>query len=123
MRHRLINSIGFGNPSPVLLDNKGKINNDFAMDALRTYFSKEFGFDFNITKNEIAIGIEPAYQYERLKIISINKDKSKSYIQTGKAWGPYGSQIAKNTKTYKEYKNKSKFVKFIDKWHPILFGS
>lgn len=125
MRHRIggVSAIGLGNPDPVLLDNKGTINKEFADEALKEYFSYEEGFDFQLNKDFVNIGIEPAYQYDRLKIISIQKDKSKSYIQTGKAWGPYGSQIAKNTKVYGDYKNKSKFIKFVDKWHAVLFGS
>lgn len=122
MRHRMVSGTGLGNPDEVLLDNQGAIDVKFAKEALDTYFSNEEGFDFKITPNVVNVGLEPAYQYEKLKIISINKDKSKSYIQTGKAWGPYGSQIAKNTKVYADYKNKSKFIKFVDKWHSVLFG-
>lgn len=123
MRHRMVSGTGLGNPDPVLLNNKGKINKEFADAALADYFSQEEGFDFQVSKESVTIGIEPAYQYDELKIIHIDKDKSKSYLQRGKAWGPYGSQIAKNTRVYGEYKNKSKFVKFIDKWHEVLFGS
>jgi hypothetical protein len=122
MRHRIVTGTGFGNSAPVLLDNKGTINALFALAALKEYFGYEEGFDFQINKNYINIGREPGYQYERLKIISIHKDKDKSYIQTGKAWGPYGSQIVQNKKHYGEYKYNSKFVKFVDKWHEVLFG-
>lgn len=123
MRHRMVSGTGLGNPDEVLLDNKGTINAAFAKDALYVYFDEEAGFDFQIKKNSVSIGIEPGYQYERLKIIHINKNKSKSYIQYGRAWGLYGSQIAKNTRYYSEYKTKSKFIKFVDKWHAELFGS
>lgn len=123
MRHSMVSGTGLGNPDPVLLDNKGgKIDSEFAKDAFKTYFQEYDGFDFHITQDSITIGMEPAYQYERLKLVSIHKDKRKSYIQQGKAWGPYGSQIAKNTKVYGNYKNKSKFVKFVDRWHEVLFG-
>lgn len=122
MRHRLItHSIGLGNAEPAILDNQGNLNPAFAQDAIETYFADFTGFDFKVEKNVVTIGIEPAYQYESLKIISINKDKSKSYIETGVAWGPYGSGIAKTTKKYSDYKNKTKFVKFVDKWHSVLF--
>lgn len=121
MRHRMILGTGLGNPDSVLLDNKGTINSEFAEDALSYYFNSEEGFDFQITDDSITIGIEPAYQYDRLKLISINKDIRKSYIKTGKAWGPYGSQIAANIKIYGNYKRKSKFVKFVNKWYPKLF--
>lgn len=122
MRHRIVTGTGFGNSAPVLLDNRGEINKEFAAAALKEYFEREEGFDFQLNKKYVNIGLEPAYQYERLKIISINKDKDKSFIMTGKAWGPYGSQIAKSQKSYSEYKYNSKFVKFVDKWHEVLFG-
>lgn len=122
MRHRLVSGTGFGNPAKVLLNNKGKINKQFADEAIKEYFTKWDGFDYQISKECVNVGIEPGYQSDPLKIISINKDKEKSYIQTGKAWGPYGTQIAKNTKYYNEYKYDSKFIKFVDKWHEVLFG-
>lgn len=123
MRHRMVTGTGLGNPDAVLLDNKGKVNPEFAVDAIVEYFHQEEGFDFQVSEDAITIGIEPAYQYDELKIVQINKEKNKSYLQRGKAWGPYGSQIAKNTRSYGEYKNKAKFVKFVDKWHAVLFGS
>lgn len=121
MRHRLVSGTGLGNPQEAELDNQGTMNKEYADEAIEVYFSKEEGFDFQINEEFVAIGIEPSYQYDLLKIISINKDKSKSYIQRGRAWGPYGSQVVKNTRTYGEYKAKGKFVKFVDKWHAILF--
>lgn len=120
MRHRIFSGNGLGNPDKVLLNNKGNLNNEFADAALVEYFSE--GFDFQISGDSIAIGIEPAYQYDRLKIISIHKNKENSYIRTGKAWGPYGSQIVSSVKIYKDYKNNSKFIRFVDKWHAVLFG-
>jgi len=122
MRHRIVSGTGLGNPDPVLLNNEGEINEFFAEAALKEYFYQQEGFDFQIEEDMVNIGIEPAYQGDELLIISINKNKSKSYLQRGKAWGPYGSQIAKKTKTYSEYKRKGKFVKFVDQWHEILFG-
>jgi len=124
MRHRIASGFGLGNPDPELLDNNGpKLpTKKFADEAIELYFKHWDGFDFHIDDDSIRIGIEPSYQDDPLKIISIQKDKQQSYIQTGKAWGGYGSQITSKTKHYNEYKYKSKFVKFVDKWHPILFG-
>ncbi len=123
MRHRIVSgTFGIGNADPELLNNKGEINKEFADDAIAVYFSKEEGFDFQIEKDSISVGIEPAYQYDKLKIIHINKDKTKSFIQRGRAWGPYGTGIAKITREYGFYKRKSKFTEFVDKWHPVLFG-
>lgn len=120
MRHRIVSGTGLGNPSPEILDNNGVLYGPFVKFAMKFYFPD--GFDFKIKDDEILIGFEPAYQYERLKIISINKDKDKSYIQNGKAWGGYGSQITKATRYYKDYKNKCKFTRFVDLWHNVLFS-
>lgn len=122
MRHRMASGFGLGNPSQPLLNNKGAVNGSFASDAITEYFQRYEGFDYQINEDEILVGIEPAYQYDRLKIIRICKNKSDSYIQIGRAWGPYGSQIGSTTKYYKDYKNKSKFVRFVDRWHVELFG-
>lgn len=122
MRHRIVTGTGFGNPDPVLLDNTGDLDTDFGTEALGAYFDYFGGFDYKVTKTGVTIGYEPAYQYERLRIIHIDKDINKSYIQNGKAWGPYGSGIAKTTKYYSEYKRKCKFKNFIDRWHSGLFG-
>jgi hypothetical protein len=121
MRHRIAPYTGLGNPEPAQLMNQGKLNNEFADDALKTYF-EDSGFDFQVTDDAVVIGIEPSYQYDRMLIISINKEKNKSFMERGKAWGPYGSQVAKNTTVYADHKKKGKFVKFVDKWHQILFG-
>lgn len=119
----MISGTGLGNPDKVLLDNKGTINKKFGRAAIKAYFQKWEYIDFGISENEVLVGVEPAYQYERLKLISINRNKNLSYIRQGKAWGGYGSQITASTKHYAEYKYNSKFVKFVDKWHKILFGA
>ena len=119
MKHRLVNN-GLGANAPTLLNNQGKLNNEFADDALKEYFS-ETGADFQVTEESVSIGIEPTYEGDPLKIISVNKDKAKSSITTGQAFGPYGSGIRSTTKTYAEYTNECKFVKFVDKWHGVLF--
>lgn len=123
MQRRLVTN-GFGANAPVLLDNKGAItiNKEFADAALAAYFEKEKGFDVHVADDHVDIGIEPTYQHDNLKLISINKDKAKSYIRRGTSMGPYGSQILDKTKTYGEYKRKCKFTKFVDRWHEVLFG-
>ena len=121
MRHRICNILGLGNPDPELLDNKGNLNKEFADAVLATYF-KDTGFDFHIDEEAVQVGIEPAYQYGKLRIITIHKDKSKSFHRSGKSWGGYGSKLVSTTKTYAEYKRRRKFVKFVDEWHAKLFG-
>lgn len=121
MRHRIVSGTGFGNPEPELLKNKGSLNKRFAKAALKEYFEYWDGFDYDISEDVVKIGIEPAYQYDKLRIIEINRDKAKSSIRYGKAFGPYGSRLVGRTKLYSEYKYKSKFVKFVDEWHERLF--
>lgn len=121
MRRRIGGVTGMGNPDPVVLDNKGKLNKEFADEMLTLYFSEWEGYDFKVTKKSVAVGIEPSYQYEKLRILYISKDKGESYVWYGKAFGPYGSQIVGKKKFYKDYKLNSKFKRVVDKFHPILF--
>lgn len=115
--------IGGGGPS--MLSNEGNITNDMrAMfnEAIELYFQKWEGCDYQITKDAIEFGVEPSYQYEDLKIISLNKIKDESYIATGYAFGAWGSAIRGTTKYYRDYRRSSKFTKFINNWHPIIYG-
>ena len=121
MRHRIVGITGFGNPDKVLLDNTGKLDKKFADDALDTYFSEEEYFDFKVTDDLIVVGVEPAYQHEKIKIIGIAKDKDKSFIRSGTSFGPYGSRIVSTTREFKSYKNYCKFTRFVNKWHGEFF--
>lgn len=123
MRHRIggVHVTGMGNPDPVILDNKGKLNKDFADEVLALYFEDFEGYDFKVTKKGVTVGIEPAYQFEKLRIIHIAKDKGESYIRYGKAFGYYGTNIVGKPKFYKDYKLNSKFKRLVDKYHGILF--
>lgn len=133
MRHRIIQGISIGgNSEPELLNNEWSNNNklneilkECFYEGIDTFkFLKELnGCDFNISNNEIKFGYEPAYMNEQLFIICINlENKESSYIKRGKAWGVYGSGIASTTKYYEDYKNKSKFVNFVDKWHEKIIN-
>lgn len=122
MKHRIANTTCFGDLQPVFLDNKGSIDELFAEDVLKSYFKKHEGLDFSIKDMSVDVGIEPTYQYDKLKIISINKIKGDSYLLDGIARGSYGTQISKTIRYYKDYKNKCKFINFVDKWHSVLFG-
>lgn len=120
MKHRIANN-GFGCNAKVELNNTGEVNKEFADAAIEQYFQKWEGCDFQIEKEFVALGIEPTYQSDPLKIITIAKNKEESFIKTGRAFGYYGSGVRSKTKTYKDYKKKGKFVKFVDKWHSVLF--
>jgi hypothetical protein len=121
MRHRICNDNGLGSSKPNILNNNGKINKNYANDVLNTYFKNEKWFDYEINKNYIIVGIEPTYQFDRLKLICIHKNKLQSFISQGRANGPYGSNIMYKQKFYSDYKYKCKFTNFVEKWHKILF--
>jgi hypothetical protein len=119
MKHRLVNN-GLGANAEVHLNNKGIINKEFA-DAALDFLGLE-GFDFQVDDDSVSVGIEPTYQYEDLKIITIARNKKHSTYVTGRAWGPYGSQVVKRTRRMGDYSRQSKFTKFVDEWHSFLFS-
>jgi len=85
-------------------------------------FFESFGYcDAGVDGNEIRIGIEPAYQFEPLKVIVLTPDINECAFITGRAVGLWASAVISKIKMFCDYKNKSKFVRFIEKWHPILF--
>ena len=115
---------GLGNPASCLLTNNEKlIGNlkEMVKDAVEQYFKHWNGCDYDISPDEIKMGIEPAYMYENLKIITINREIGSSSIQTGHSFSFYGSGIRSRIKYYKDYKKNSKFKRFIDKWHELIF--
>jgi len=79
------------------------------------------GVDAGVDGDEVRIGIEPTYMFDPLKAIVIHKNKERSYFITGICRGPWGSGIQSKQKEYGDYVRSSKFVRFIDKWHPKLF--
>lgn len=120
MKHRIATVLG-NNDTRFNLDNTGEINETFASAAIKEYFGYWEGCDFHVDKKQVVVGVEPSYQGDDLLVVAIHKDIDKSAIQTGHAFGHYGTGVRKRTKTYAEYKRNSKFKKFVDKWHPILF--
>lgn len=117
---------GLGNPSPVALRNSGTPTDAIlsAMkDAVEVFpvMRKSGGCDYDVYDNCVCFGIEPAYQYEDMEIVTIHRDKEQSSYERGVAWGAWGSNIARTKKIYANHKRRGKFVRFVDKWHPILF--
>ena len=130
MRHRFgnITCMGIGNSDPVILDNNKHIEpsefwNAFVEDLVGNFktIADWGGFDFHIGEDNFMLGIEPAYDGDDLQIIKFNfSDKDKSYIRQGRAFGAYGCNIVSKYRFYGDYKRKSKFVRFIDKWYEKL---
>lgn len=130
MRHRIGGAhTGLGNSAPAQLQNNWSGDKSFDKhlknlfsEAIKTFplMKQSQGCDFQLEKDRISFGIEPAYQHDELEIVIININKTLSYHQRGHAWGAYGSQIVTTTKSYNDYIYKSKFIRFIDKWHELL---
>lgn len=133
MRHRMsvASMTGLGNPNePILTNNwpedqnQRKIILDMMKEAIKIFrpLEKSEYSDFNVFKDNIVIGNEPAYMYEELFLLSINRKKESSMIRTGVSFGNYGSNIVSKVLFYKDKKRKSKFVRFVDKYHALLYG-
>lgn len=128
MRHRMFGFNGLGNPEPAILNNNGQINkskfwDEFLDDAIKNFktIAEYGGFDFQVAEDRFMFGIEPSYEGDDIQIIQFNfKDKSLSCIEQGRAFGAYGSDIVSKFRYYGDYVNKSKFVRFIDKWYDRL---
>lgn len=122
MRHRIATSTGFGNPEPAELDNNSILRKTPEMDAfmeqLATVLSlvKEWGgFDYHVDDDSFDVGIEPAYEGDKLQIVHFDlTDKNKCAKILGRAFGPYGSNVCRTCKCYGDYAYKSKFVRFVD---------
>lgn len=129
MRHNIVNAMCLGNPEKCELDNNIKLDKNefwdgFLIEIKKSYpiFASFDGFDFHLAKNGFAFGIEPSYQFDALLIIYIDfYDKNNSYIKTGFSKGLYGLNCVSKTKFYKDYKRKSKFIRFVEEWQKPLF--
>lgn len=128
MRHRMVTGTGLGNPSAPLIDGKSTgskkrdmLINECAKESHDLFFTKYGYCDAQSRTDEIRLGVEPAYQFDPLKVVSIQRVKEMSYLMTGKSFAAYGSGIRSTKKYYRDYKYNSKFKQLIDKWHPQLF--
>lgn len=131
--HRMVTGTGFGNPNKALMNNERSKDEslnttikEMLTEAIDIWFKDYEGCDFGIGVDDTAVavmfGIEPSYQYDPLKVYTVfsNSMKDKSYYLNGKAWGSYGSNVAKHTRMYKDFKKSSKFTRFVDKWSDKL---
>ena len=129
MKHRgSAEQTGLGGNAEALISGKNtsgvpdELLNEIAKDCYETFsFEKlgrcEAGFD----GDEARFGFEPTYQFDPLKLIIIAKDKDESRMVTGRAIEPWAARCLQTIKEYRDYQRKSKFVRFVDKWHPKLF--
>ena len=122
---------GLGNPNPCMLNNKWSENEELNNlikkmfdEGINIFFKQYGGCDFRIEKSQdnimVVFGIEPTYQYDKLKLITINSDIENCYYENGVAFGVYGSKIVSKKKKYTQYKNNCKFKVFAEKWSKEL---
>lgn len=116
-----------GNNSPERLENVGTTTPEIlAMfsEAIKTFPEMKLheGLDYHIGSDLIFMGIEPSYFGDNLEIVTIARDKAQSTIETGHAFGMYGSGIRSRKKSYSEFKRPTRFTKFIDAWHGKVFA-
>lgn len=103
---------------------KDSLLNEIAKDCYTTFsFEEKFGYcEAGFDGEEARFGAEPSYQFDDLKLIIIAKDKNESRYVTGRAVGAWASAIQQKVRSYGDYSRKSKFIRFVDKWHEKLFG-
>jgi len=126
---------GLGGNAPTIMDGQStgseerdKLINAAAKECYELFFKgtkRDYdGIDAGESASMYAItlGIEPSYFGDPLKVIRIAADKKASNFETGIAKGYWGSGIRSTKRYYADYKRSSKFTRFIDKWHPLLWG-
>ena len=102
------------------------IRNDF----INEFDSEEKGYklgghdtcDFGwLSPTVFVCGYEASYQWERVLVFQFDfAHKEDSAIVTGTAFGPYGSDVAYTFKQLKDYKRRTKFTRFLNKWYDKL---
>lgn len=123
---------GIGNSTPDLMDGQSTndeeldgVINDCAKDCYESFFrgtEMDYqGVDAGASVFGIKFGVEPSYFGDNLKTVNFISNKDKCSIETGHAFGYYGSGIRSTERFYGEYKYSTKFTRFIDKWHSTLF--
>lgn len=124
MRRRMCPNIGLGVSRPDILTNTGKpraVHRRMAKAMEKHFMKGDYVMDYDIDYDSVKIGSEPSYQYQNLTVITIHRNKSLSTITTGRAFSHYGTGIRSRTRIYRDFKYRSKFVRFVDRWHSELF--
>lgn len=131
MKRRMVTGTGLGVSSPDLISGQSTGNekldallNEIAKDCYDTFGLEKYGYcDAGFEGDEARFGVEPSYKFDPLKLVIIAKEKDDSKYITGRAIGYYGSEVQSTVKEYGDYKKKSKFTRFVDKWHDKLFAT
>ena len=130
MKHRIGGqNTGLGGNSVTQISGKNSSNLpdslfvEIADDCYDVFSFEQFGrCEAGFDGNEARFGVEATYQFDPIKIILIHKNKQESKYITGRAVEAWASRCIYKIKEYADYKNKSKFVKFVDKWHSRIFN-
>lgn len=110
-----------------LSESQKELLDEIAKDFISQFDSEEKGYklggydrcDFGwLAPRVFVVGLEPSYQWDRLLVFQFDLErKEMSAILTGTSFGPYGTNIAMNIRYLKDYKRKTKFPSFINKWY------
>lgn len=110
-----------GNQSDGAISND--LLNEIAKDCYETFNFEKFGYcEAAFDSGEARFGVEPTYMYDALKLMVICENKLESKYVTGRAVGPWASTVIGSTREYGDYAYKSKFIRFVDKWHEKIFN-
>lgn len=123
---------GLGNSAPNLMDGEptGDRKRDRAISACAKDFYEKFikgtrideGYaDAGVRGNSVIVGVEPSYEYERMKVVVLYPSKEMSRLIEGIARGGWGSNVVKRERLYCELTRDCKLRRFVDEWHGKLF--
>ena len=86
--------------------------NDYGLGG---YESCDFGW---LNDKVFVVGLEPSYQWDNFLVFQFDfENKGTSAVLRGTAFGSYGSNTAIKMKYLKDYKRKTKYYRFIEKWY------
>ena len=112
---------GLDNEISKFNEEQKELLNSITKDFIEQFDNKLGGYDrcdFGWNDKVFEVGLEPSYMWDKLLIFRFDlENRDNSMILYGTAFGYYGTKVAVKTKYLKEYKRKSKFANFINKWY------
>lgn len=88
--------------------------------AIRAY--KEYArVDFKVTEHYTQIWFEASYQMDKERYVQIHKFLEHSKYVDGIAWWFYGSDVAKTTKYYSDFKKNCKTKRLLYRLHELIY--